>query len=281
MIQIGEFQQLIIDRDTSVGFFLVDEENTEDVLLPNKYITRDMKVGDKIEVFVYNDSADRIVATTERPLITLNKFAFLTAIQVNQVGAFMDWGLEKQLLVPFKNQPKNLEEGKRYLIYLYEDKDSDRLVGTAKVDQFLERTVENNELEVGQKVHVLIKQFTDLGATVIINNQFLGMLYESDIFKKLYIGDRTEAYIQKIREDGKIDISLQPIGIASIEPNADKILRALQRNHGFLPFTDKTDPAEIKDEFEMSKKLFKKAVGSLYKERMIEIKDDGIYLIRK
>lgn len=280
MIQLGEFQQLIVDRDTSVGFFLRDIDNTEDVLLPNKYIEEDMKIGDTIRVFVYNDSEDRMVATTEVPHITLNKFAFLHVQEVNQVGAFLDWGLEKQLLVPFKNQPRNLEEGKRYLIYLYEDLDSDRLVGTAKVDQYLKKTAEENELEEGQKVDLLVKQITDLGATVIINQEILGIVYQSDIFDNVYVGDELTGYVKKIRDDFKVDVSLQPIGVASIEPNAQKIKNALQKNNGFLAVSDKSDPEEIKARFQMSKKLFKKAIGSLYRERIIEIKDDGIHLVK-
>ncbi len=279
MIQLGKFQHLIIDRDTSVGFFLRDKEDTEDVLLPNKYITEDMKIEDEVEVFVYNDSEDRIVATTEKPYILLNQFAFLTVNEVNKIGAFLDWGLQKDLLVPFKNQAQTMEEGKRYLVYLYEDKDSDRLVATSKVNKELKKFVEEEELKEGEKVDLLVRSETDLGWTVIINHEFEGVVFHSDVFQNLQVGTKTTGYVKNIREDFKVDISLQPIGYSSIEPNAEKILKILKESEGFLPYNDKSHPEDIKETFQMSKKLFKKSIGSLYKAKIIEIKEEGIFLV--
>ncbi len=280
MIEIGKYQYLIIDRHTSVGFFLEDFEGTEDVLLPKKYITEDMEIGDEIKVFVYNDSEDRIIATTQRPYISAHEFAFLKVNEVNQVGAFLDWGLEKDLLVPFKNQARKMEEGKSYIVYLYEDEETDRLVASSKVDKFLNKAAESEELKISDEVQLLVRGKGDLGINVIVENEFSGLIYADEVYDRLLPGQHITGYIKQIREDGKIDVSLQPIGYASIEPNAQKILNILRENEGFLPYGDKSNPDEIRSTFLMSKKLFKKAIGSLYKARIIEIKPEGIFLIK-
>jgi predicted RNA-binding protein (virulence factor B family) len=262
---------------------LEDFEGTEDVLLPNKYITDDMEIGDEIKVFVYNDSEDRIVATTQKPYIAVNQYALLRVNEVNNIGAFLDWGLEKDLLAPFKNQARKMEEGKSYIVYLYEDEETDRLVASSKVDKFLKKELEedNDFYAVGDEVKLLVRGESELGVNVIVENEYAGLIYASDVFDHIPTGKRITGYIRQIREDGKLDISLQPIGVASIEPNADKVYKMLRESDGFLPFHDKSNADDIRHEFNMSKKLFKKAIGSLYRERMIEMKDDGIYLIKK
>ena len=279
MINLGRIQELQIDRRTSVGFFLVDAEETEDVLFPNQYIKPGMDVGDVIEVFVYKDNENRMVATTEKPFLTVGEFAYLEVKQVNKIGAFLDWGMKyKELLVPFKNQANRMEQGKSYIVYLYEDEDTRRLVATSKINNFLETKVEG-ELEVGQEVELLARGYTDIGLTAIINNDFQGIIYKNEIFRNITTGDRLKGYVKKIREDGKVDLSLQAIGYKNIAPNADYIYSELQKNNGFLPFNDKSDPDDIRDMFGISKKIFKKAIGTLYKQKLIDIREDGIALI--
>jgi len=232
---------------------------------------------DEIEVFVYADSDDIPVATTDKPLITLGKIASLKVSDVNKFGAFCDWGLPKDLLIPFRNQETRLKIGQNCIVYLYLDVLSDRLVGTCKLDQFLMKEADD-ELEKGQEVDVLIRSKTDLGYNVIINQKYTGLVYKNEVPKPLRVGMSFKGYVKPIRDDKKIDISLTPIGHQSIEPNAQKILEKLKANEGFLPFTDKSDPNLIREEFGISKKLFKKAIGNLYRQKIIEFKGDGIIL---
>lgn len=279
MIEIGKYQTLVIVRHTSVGFFLADLKSGEEVLLPNKYLLDEMEEGGEVNVFVYKDTKDRIVATTEEPLVLLNNFAYLEVAQVNQVGAFLEWGLvEKQLMVPYKNQAKRMEVGKSYLIYLYKDKISDRLVATSRVDGFFKKNPAN-VLSRGDEVDLLVRGSGDLGMNVIVNQAYQGLVFANEIFKKLRPGDELSGYVKQVREDFKLDISLTPIGHASIEPGAAQILKELKKQQGFLPFTDKSDPEAIKRRFSMSKKLFKKSIGSLYKQKLVALKPDGIYLL--
>lgn len=279
MINLGRIQSLQIDRRTSVGFYLVDVEETEDVLFPNQYIKPGMEVGDVLEVFVYKDNENRMVATSELPLITVGEFAYLKVNQVNKFGAFVDWGMKyKELLVPFKNQANRMEEGKSYIVYLYEDEDTRRLVATSKINNFLESFVKD-ELTVGQEVDLLARGYTDIGLNVIINHDFQGIIYKDEIFTSINTGDRLKGYVKRIREDGKVDLSLQAIGYKNVAPNADLILEELSKNDGFLAFNDKSDPDDIRDMFGISKKIFKKAIGALYKQKIIDIRQDGIQLI--
>ncbi len=279
MILLGRIQELQIDRKTSVGFYLVDAQNTEDVLFPNQYISPRMEEGDVLEVFVYKDNENRMVATTEFPYITVGKFAYLKVNQVNKFGAFLDWGMKyKELLVPFKNQANRMEEGKAYIVYLYEDEDTRRLVATSKINNFLE-TIVKDELKVGQEVELLARGYTEIGLNVIINHDFQGIIYKDEIFERIDTGDQIKGYVKRIREDGKVDISLQAIGYNNVPPNAALILEELKKNKGFLPFNDKSDPDDIRDMFGISKKIFKKSIGALYKQKIIEIKKEGIHLL--
>ncbi|MFT6815703.1 MAG: putative RNA-binding protein (virulence factor B family) [Sphingobacteriales bacterium] len=275
MIEIGIHQKLIILRHTSVGLYLGDQEEEEDVLLPNKYCPTDYEIDDEIEVFVYLDYAERKVATTLQPKILLYQFALLRVTTVSEVGAFMDWGLEKELLVPFKEQKKNLEENRWYIVYLDLDVKTDRLYASNRLERFLQN--DNLTVAEGEEVDLIIMKKTDLGFTTIINNRHEGLLFESDVHQDLNIGDKVTGYIKTVREDNKIDLSLNPIGYTNfIDPAMDVVYQKLQANKGFLPFTDKSHPDDIKDKFNLSKKAFKKALGGLYKQRKIVMEDNGI-----
>lgn len=272
----GVTNQLVAKRRTLNGYYLVDDQDNE-VLLPNKYVPSGLKPDDLISVFIYKDSEDRIIATTIEPFIKLNSFAMLEVVDMNPVGAFMDWGLEKELLVPYSEQVQRMKVGNMYPVYLYMDDKTDRLVGTCKIDRYLER--ENITVNKDQEVDLLICNPTEIGITVIINNIHKGLLYDNELFQAVSPGDRISGYIKNIRPDKKIDVTLQRQGYAGIEPNAEKIIQVLKDNNGFLNITDKSDPVIILARLEMSKKTFKKAIGALYKKRLIRIEDDGVYLV--
>jgi len=276
MIEIGKYNALKIVRDTSVGIYLSD--GNEDILLPNKYVPREFELDDELTVFVYLDQEERKVATTLEPLIYLNEFALLRVSYTNKFGAFMNWGLEKDLFVPFKEQARPMEKNKRYLIYMYLDEKTGRLVGSSKLSQFLK----NDELNVeeGEEVDLMVSHITELGINVIINGLHKGLMYTNEVYDDLRTGDRLKGYVKAIRPDNKIDVSLQKGGVESIEPNAEKILDELRASRGYLRLTDDSHPEDIKTVLKMSKKAFKKAIGTLYKQRQIEIKEDGIYLVK-
>lgn len=276
MIQLGQFSTLTASRQKEQGMYLVDDQEDE-VLLPNKYMPNGFDIGDEIKVFVYTDSEDRIVATTETPRIVVGDFAYLEVVEATKFGAFLDWGLEKHLLVPFSHQKRDMEEGDWHVVYLYCDETTDRLVASAKWHKY----VDSDEISVkdGEEVDLLVAHPTDLGWNVIINNRHAGLIYSNEIFQPIYTGDRLKGYIKNVREDNKIDVSLEKQGFSRIEPNAQKILELLKRQKGFLDLTDKSDPELIKRRMSMSKKTFKKAIGTLYKQRLVRLEKDGIYLI--
>ncbi|HEY1197054.1 CvfB family protein [Flavobacterium sp.] len=283
MLEIGKYNTLTILRDTKVGLFLGNPENdpegVHDVLLPNKYVPKEFEIGEELIVFVYLDHEQRPVATTLVPYILLNEFALLRVNYINNVGAFMDWGMEKDILVPFKEQARPMEKGKRYLVYLYMDKQTNRLVASSKTNQFLS----NDQLTVekGEEVDLIVSHITDMGINVIINERHKGLLYKDEVYDdSIRTGDRMRGFIKNIRPDNKIDVAIQAQGFESIEPNAEKILSELRASRGFLRLNDNSHPEDIKTVLKMSKKSFKKAIGSLYKEKLIEIKDDGIYLVK-
>lgn len=275
MIKIGEYNTLKILRDTDPGLFLGDDEDN-DVLLPNKYVPEHFEIGDELTVFVYLDHEERPVATTLKPHIKPGDFALLRCNYTNEYGAFLDWNLEKDLFCPFKEQAFKMRKGDWYLVYCYVDEETDRLVASSKTNSFLS----NKELTVGQfdEVDLIISHPSDIGMNVIVNEKHLGLIYKDDIYKEISVGDRMKGIVKKVRTDNKLDISLSQIGYRNIEPNAQFILNELEDNRGFLALTDKSNPEQIKDMLQMSKKAFKKAVGSLYKQRVITIKEDGIYL---
>lgn len=275
MIQIGDYNTLQILRDTKVGLYLGDEN--EAILLPKKYVPKDFFIGDDITVFVYLDHEERPVATTLKPYIKLNEFAHLKVNYINKFGAFLDWGLEKDLFVPFKEQARPMEEGKRYLVYMFMDEKTNRLVASSKTNQFLSN--ENLDLQRNEEVDILISHITDAGINVIINQKHKGLAYKNEVYADVKPGMKTRGYIKTIRPDGKIDVLLRKIGLDAIEPSSQVILDELKANRGFLRLSDNSHPEEIKTVLKMSKKNFKKAIGNLYKQKLIEIKEDGIYLL--
>jgi uncharacterized protein len=284
MLAIGKYNTLTILRDTKVGLFLgnpeKDPEGIHDVLLPNKYVPNEFEIGEELIVFVYLDHEERPVATTLAPYVLLNEFALLRVNYINQIGAFMDWGMEKDILVPFKEQARPMEKGKRYLVYLYMDEKTNRLVASSKTNQFLSN--DHLTVEKGEEVDLIVSHITEIGINVIINEQHKGLLYKDEVYDdSIRTGDRMRGFIKNIRPDNKIDVALQVQGYQSIEPNAEKILDELRASRGFLRLNDNSHPEDIKTVLKMSKKTFKKAIGALYKEKLIEIKDDGIYLIKE
>mgnify|MGYP001822835029 FL=1 len=275
MIKLGEYNKLTILRDTDPGLYLGDDEDNV-VLLPHKYKPENFEIDDEIEVYVYLDNEERPIATTLDPFVTLNSFSYLYCSDVTDYGAFMDWGLEKQLFVPFKEQARPMKAGNWYIIYMYLDELTNRLVGSSKTNRFVQN--ETLTVEAFEEVNILVTHLTDKGANVIINGIHKGLIYLEDIFEDIRTGDRMKAYVKKIRDDNKIDIVLQTPGYRSIEPNANFILEELTAAGGFLPLHDKS-PEIIKNELGMSKKSFKKAIGTLYRDKQIILKEDGIELI--
>ena len=276
MINIGEYNTLTILREKEPGLFLSDEEGDE-VLLPNRYVPKEFKIWDKLEVFVYLDNDERLVAVTDRPYITKGDFALLRCNDVTSHGAFLDWGMVKELFCPFKEQAFKMKKGGWYLVHCYLDEETNRLVASSKTNHFLD----NKELTVSQfeEVDLIVTHPSEIGMNVIVNKKHLGLIFNDDIFKDLSVGDRLKGIIKKIRPDNKLDIALGQIGYRNIEPNAEAILNELEDNSGFLNLTDKSSPEDIKEALQMSKKSFKKAVGTLYKQRLITIEDDGIRLV--
>lgn len=278
MIHIGDYNTLEIIRETEQGLYIADEEGNE-VLLPNRYVPKSFKIWDKLDVFVYLDNEERPVAVTDKPYIKVNEFAMLRCNQVTQHGAFLDWGLLKELFCPFKEQAFKMKAGSWYLVYCYLDKETGRLVASSKTNRFLD----NKRLTVKQfeEVDLIVSHPSEIGMNVIVNEKHSGLIFKDDIFKDLSIGDRLKGYVKKIRPDNKLDIVLGQIGYRNIEPSAETLMQELEDNDGFLNLTDKSDPEDIKEILQMSKKSFKKAVGTLYKKRLIEIREDGIYLLKK
>ncbi len=278
MLKLGQYNKLKILRSTDPGLFLGNEEGDE-VLLPNKYRPKKFEIGDMLDVFVYLDSEDRPVATNLEPRVTLNQFALLKVKATNKFGAFMDWGLEKDLMIPFSEQRAKMREGRWYIIYLALDFKTNRLFGSNRLEHFLSN--EDVELSEGEKVEVMILEKTDIGFSVIINHKHKGLIYKNELFQDLFIGQVLDGYVKKVRDDNKVDISLQPIGYNNaITTQTDELLQVISDEGGLVYVTDKSSPDEIYDTFGISKKAFKKAVGALYKARKIILEEDCIRLVR-
>ncbi|MDM1554697.1 MULTISPECIES: S1 RNA-binding domain-containing protein [Chryseobacterium] len=275
-MQLGKTQTLQISEKLNSGWILIDEESGEKAFLPKIFIREEQEVGEYIEVFVYQDD-DKLKATTEIPLAEVGEFAVMSCVQSLPSGAFMDWGIIKDLFVPYKQQKTKIIEGKRYLVYLYVDEDMELITGTTK----FKRNPQYKDLpfKKGDKVDLIMMNESELGWNVVINKQYIGLIYTSDVFKKLYPLSEEKGYIKAIREDGKIDVSLQPEGFENIDEFKQKILDKLEENYGLLYVSDKSSPEEIKDELQMSKKNFKKAIGGLYKDKIIDISEDKIKLL--
>lgn len=275
MLKIGEYNDLRIIKQVDFGVYLgIDNQ---EILLPTKWVPRDAKIGDTITVFIIRDSDDRLLATTVKPFATANTFAFLEVKQVNNIGAFLDWGMDKDLLVPFREQANQMEEGKSYVVFVYEDEQSNRLIASSKLSRFIER--QNIDLQVGDVVDLLVYSKTNLGYNAIINNRYTGLIYANEIFENIRIGDQLKGYVKTIRDDLKIDLSLQKSGFELMDDAKWKILNLLKNENGFLALHDNSTPEEVKAKLQMSKKAFKKAIGSLYKEKLVILTDKGVQLI--
>jgi len=279
MLEIGNYNELEIVKNVPFGLYL-EAEGFGEILLPTKYVPENAEIGDLLNVFIYLDSEDRIIATTIKPMATVGQFAWLKIVSNSEYGAFADWGLEKDLFIPFREQREETQVDRSYLTYIYLDEHSGRLVGSHKYYKYLPDIDESPELEEKMEVEILLFERTDLGFKALINKTRIGMVYKNEIYNsKLSLGSHTKAYIKKIREDGKIDLSLQKIGYESVLDFNDIVLKKLNENNGFLAISDKSSPELIYEFFGVSKKVFKKAIGSLYKQRKIKIQKNGIELI--
>lgn len=277
MVQLGQYNTLPVLKLVEFGLYLDGGDGLE-ILMPNRYIPEGAKEGDTLQVFVYQDSEARLIATNEHPYATVGQIASMRINSVNQVGAFADWGTSKELLIPHREQAQRMEEGRRYLIYVYIDQVSGRIAGTSKLDKYLNNVPPT--YEAGEEVEALIWKPTPMGWKVIINQKHTGLLYQNQIFQELHTGERLRAWVRGVRDDDKIDLSLQPLGYRQmIDPAEATILKALHNHNGFMPLTDRSTPELIAFELQMSKKTFKKAIGALYKQQRIVLLPDGIKLL--
>ncbi|MBK9479899.1 MAG: GntR family transcriptional regulator [Bacteroidetes bacterium] len=275
MLELGKFNTLKIARKVDFGVFL--SSGTDEVLLPKKYLEPAMEIGSDVAVFIYKDSEDRTIATTQKPFAQVGEFAYLKVKEVNSFGAFMDWGLEKDLLVPFREQDKKLEAGKSYVVYVYVDKLTKRIAASAKINRY----AKNDEmlLSENEEVDLLLFKQTDLGYGAIINNLHQGLIYKNEVFTNLAVGDKVKGWIKTLREDGRIDLRLQKVGFELSDDAQELILKKLSEKNGFLALNDASEPQLIKNELGMSKKTFKKAIGGLFKSKRISLEENGIKLL--
>lgn len=275
MVEIGKYNNLKVVKIVEFGVYL-DGGNNVEILLPKRYITSPLQVNDIISVFIYTDSEDRLIATTEKPHICVGEFGFLTVKQTTKIGAFMDWGLSKDLFVPFREQRTKMIDGQDYIVYAYLDNNTKRIVASSKIEKYIGNTIPRYDR--GEPVDVLVYQLTEIGYKVIVNNLHHGMIYHNENFKEIKIGDKIEAYVKGVREDGKIDITLSDKAVNRVGVLSEQIYDWLVKNGGETDICDKSDPDRIKQIFACSKKDFKKAIGLLYKELRIVIGSDGIKL---
>lgn len=278
MVEIGKYNTLKIVKDLDFGVYLDGGDELE-ILLPARYVPKNVKPGDEVEVFIYHDNEGRIIATTAKPLAIVGEFQFMEVKSVNNTGAFLEWGLMKDLLVPFKEQKMPMREGKWYLVHIHLDHVTGRIVASARIDKFLDNVMP--EYSLNQEVNLLVADETDIGYKVIINNLHWGLLYHNEVFRRIEKGEQLKGYIKEVREDEKIDVSLTPLGYQKVEGIAGTILESLKMQGGFIPVHDKSEPDIIYSLFRCSKKAFKQAIGALYKQKMISLESDGIHLIKE
>ena len=275
-IRLGKYNQLEVVKEVDFGVYLNGDEDGE-ILLPKRYVPEGCKPGDMLNVFIYLDMDERLVATTLQPYAQVGEFACLEVAWVNQFGAFLNWGLMKDLFVPYREQKAKMVKGGKYIVYVYIDEESYRIVASAKVEHFLSKV--RPEYDAGEEVDVLARQRTDLGYKVIVDNKFSGMLYHNEVFQPLSPGKCLQAYIKQVREDGKIDLALQKSGFEKVDDFAETLLQYIETQGGFTTMNDKTEAAVIYNTFGVSKKTFKKAVGDLYKKRLIMLEEGGIRIV--
>jgi uncharacterized protein len=277
-LQIGKINKMEILFEKEHGLYL-EGKNYGNILLPNKYVPAGCRIGDMLEVFIYKDSEDRLIATTEKPFAMVGDFAFLKVVSSNNYGAFLDWGLPKDLMVPFREQKGRMFEEKSYVVKLYLDDITERIVASSKLNKFIEEY--SSGLEEGQEVDLLIYAKASFGYNAIINNKYSGVIYKNEIFQKLSIGRRITGYIKTIREDDKIDLTLNKTGQDKFDDLSTHIINYLETHNGVMEITGKSSPEIIEDTFCTSKRNFKVAIGNLYKKRIIQIEDDRIILVKK
>ncbi len=275
MVEFGKNNSLRVIKEVDFGVYL-DGDTDGEILMPIRYVPANCKVGDYVDVFLYLDSEDRPIATTEKPYAQVDEFAMLRVKSVNKIGTFLDWGIMKDLLVPFREQKVTMIEGRSYLVYIYVDEETKRIVASAKLNKFVDKSLP--EYSVGQEVELVIESETDLGYKAIINNRHWGILYENEVFEQLAKGLKIKGFIKKIRTDNKIDLALHPLGYEKVDPLTQMILDELIKEGGFIPVSDKSDAEEVYRVFGISKKSFKQALGALYKRRLITLSPDGIRL---
>ena len=278
MIKLGDYNKMTVVKEVDFGIYL-DGGDEGEILMPKRYVPEGTKPGDELNVFVYLDQDERPVATTETPLCKVGDFAYLEVSWVNEYGAFLNWGLMKDLFCPFREQKKRMEKGQGYIVHGGIDEDSYRMVASAKVEHYLSR--EMPPYAHGDKVSLLVWQKTELGFKVIIDNEFAGLVYADQVFRPLTTGDRLNGYVDRVRPDGKIDVTIQPTGRRNTEEFSEVLLQYLKDNNGHCDLGDKSPAELISDRFKVSKKTFKKAVGDLYKRRLIELSDNGLTLLQK
>jgi nucleic acid-binding protein yitL len=275
-IKLGDYNRLTIVKEVDFGIYL-DGGDEGEILLPKRYVPENCKPGDELEVFLYLDQDERLIATTQHPLAKVGEFACLEVAWVNQYGAFLNWGLMKDLFCPFHEQKQRMEIGNRYVVAVFIDEESYRIAASAKVEHFF--ATDFPPYQPGEKVDLLVWQTTDLGFKVIIDQAYPGLVYRSQVFKSIRIGDSLQGYIMGVRPDGKIDVSLQPHGRQQTTDFAETLLQYLKDHDGFCELGDKSDAQDIKHRFEVSKKVYKKAIGDLYRRRLITLEDAGIRLV--
>lgn len=277
-IELGKFNELRVVKEVDFGVYLDGGEDGE-ILLPARYVPEDCRIDDNLNVFIYLDNEERVIATTLVPLVQIEQFACLEVAWVNQFGAFLNWGLMKDLFVPFREQKMKMQVGRRYVIHAHIDEESYRIVASAKIEHYLSKEIPS--YRVGEVVDILIWQKTDLGFKAIVDNQFSGLLYDNEIFQYLETGMQLKAFVKQIREDDKIDLELQKGGFEKIDDFSQTLLQYIKDNDGVISFNDKSPAEAIYDEFGVSKKTFKKAVGDLYRKHLITLSDDKILLINR
>ncbi len=278
MIAIGQFNPLDVIRKVDFGLYL-DGGAYGDILLPKKYVDKNTAVGDRLEVFIYLDSEDRLVATTLKPKAVVGECAYLKVVAVNRIGAFLDWGLPKDLLVPFNQQQKPMQKGYSYTVYLYVDEHSERIAGSSRLEDFL--TDEPSRLKPNQPVELMIYANSDLGFKAVVDGRYLGQLYRNEVFRALHYGEKLPGFIKRIRTDGKIDLSLQPAAHLARNSLAETILADIKANQGVSTLTDKSPPEDIYQAYGVSKATYKKALGLLYKNRQIVIEKHQVTLAKE
>ena len=275
-IELGKYNQLEVVKEVDFGVYL-DGGDDGEILLPSRYVPEECHPGDMLNVFIYLDSEERLVATTLDPYVQVGEFAYLEVAWTNEFGAFLNWGLMKDLFVPFREQKMKMQKGRRYMVHVHVDEESYRIMGSAKIERYFSK--EFPPYHQGQKVSVMAWQKTDLGYKMIIENKYPGLVYQGEIFQELLPGMQLEAYVRQVREDGKIDLTLQKDGARKVDNFADQLLHYIEDEGGFTQFNDKSDAEAIYEKFGVSKKTFKKAVGELYKKRLILLEPGGIRLV--